>query len=38
MNVAVVADSDWLVIVLVDAVESIDWLCGGKEAAGSVES
>lgn len=28
VDVAVVAHSDWLVVVLVDAVERIDWLCG----------
>lgn len=26
VDVAVVADSDWLVVVLVDAMECVDWL------------
>lgn len=30
VDVAMVADSDWLVVVLVDTVERVDWLCGRK--------
>lgn len=30
MDVAVVAHSDWLVVVLVDTMERVDWLCGGR--------
>lgn len=29
VDVAVVADSDWLVVVLMDTVERVDWLCSG---------
>jgi len=34
VDVAVVAHSDWLVVVLVDAVKRVDWLCGRRRGGG----